>query len=174
MKIGSQPVRKAAHAMPALVLLAAACAPAATPSAPDPVNATYQLDRSTVTLANGKAEREAAPGSATKIVTSLTDRRASGDVDGDGRADAVVILTHQPGGSGTFYYVAALLNTPGGVTATPAILLGDRITVNALRLDGRAIVVEMLDRSAGQPLAASPTVATTKRFGVDQGALVAR
>jgi hypothetical protein len=175
MKIGSQHRgRRAARVMPMLALLAAACAPAATPSAPDPMNATFQLERSTVTLANGRAEREAAPGSATKVVTSLTDRRASGDVDGDGRADAVVVLTHQPGGSGTFYYVAALLNTSAGVTATPAILLGDRIMVNALRLDGRAIVVELLDRAAGQPLTASPTVASTKRFEVDRGALVVR
>jgi hypothetical protein len=50
--------------------------------------------------------------------------------------DTVVILVNQPGGSGTFYYLAALLNTTAGLTVTPAVLLGDRIKVNAVRLDG--------------------------------------
>lgn len=162
----------------------AACAPVGTAAsggvggptvaAPDPASATYKIDKDTVTLANGRAEREAAPGSATKVVTSLTDKRTTGDVDGDGRADAIVVLTYQPGGSGTFYYVAVLLNAASGVTATPAMLLGDRVAVSGVRLDGSTIVVDMLDRASGQPLTASPSVATTKRYVVAQGALVAR
>jgi hypothetical protein len=111
---------------------------------------------------------------AAKVVTTLTGQRVSGDVDGDGRMDTVVILVNQPGGSGTFYYLAALLNTTAGLTVTPAVLLGDRIKVNAVRLDGRAVVVDLLDRAAGQPLAASPSVAMAKRFAIDRGALVAR
>jgi len=164
------------------ILLAAACTPAgtaasgatATAGAPDPQNATYAIEKQTVTLANGRAEREAAPGSATKVVTTLADQRVTGDVDGDGRPDTVVILVQQPGGSGTFYYVAVLLNASGGATATPAVLLGDRIKVNALRLDGRIVVVDLLDRSAGQPLTASPSVSVTKRFSVDKGSLLAQ
>ena len=164
--------------------LTAACAPvgttgsggAAAPSAaaPDPASATYRIDKDSVTLANGRAEREAAPGSASKIVTTLTDKRVTGDVDGDGRPDAVVVLTYQPGGSGTFYYVAALLGTPAGVTVTPAMLLGDRIAVSAVRIDGATIVVDILDRASGQPLTASPSVAATRRYAVDHGALIAR
>src|SRR5262249_40216891 len=77
-------------------------------------------------------------------------------------------------GSGTFYYVAALLGTSPGVTVTPAVLLGDRIKVSSVRLDGRTLVVELLDRPAGQPMTASPTVAVTKRFGLSGGALVAQ
>ena len=163
-------------AIPFVVALAACVAPstAGSPGAPDPANATYRIERDTVTLTNGRAEREAAPGSATKVVTTLADPRVNGDVDGDGRADAVVILVNQPGGSGTFYYLAALLNGAAGVTATPAVLLGDRIKVNAVRLEGRVVVVDLLDRSAGQPMAASPTVPITKRFAIDGGALAGR
>ena len=152
----------------------AASGGAATVAAPDPASATYKIDKDTVTLANGRAEREAAPGSASKVVTILTDKRLTGDVDGDGRADAVVVLTYQPGGTGTFYYVAVLLNGASGVTATPAMLLGDRVAVNGLRLDGSTIVVDLLDHASGQPLASSPSVSTTKRYAVAQGALVAR
>ena len=162
----------------------AACAPVGTAAsggagapnaaAPDPASATYKIDKDTVTLANGRAEGEAAPGSASKVVTTLTDKRTTGDVDGDGRADAIVVLTYQPGGSGSFSYLAVLLNGANGVTTTPATLLGDRVAVTGVRLDGATIVVEFMDHASGQPLASSPSVPTTKRYAVAQGALVAR
>ncbi len=167
----------------AVALVVVVCAPTGTAasgvtssvSPPDPSNATFKIERDTVALVNGRAEREAAPGSATKVVATLADPRASGDVDGDGRPDTVVILIYyQPGGSGTFFYVAALLNVTGGVTTTPAVLLGDRIKVTGVKLDGRTILVDALDRTAGQPLSESPSVASTKRFVVDRGVLVAQ
>ena len=164
------------------LLILPGCAPTgtaasggATPvNAPDPSGATFTIDKSTITLANGRSEKEAAPGSATKVVTALTDKRVTGDVDGDGRADAIVVLTYQPGGSGTFYYLSALLNGAGGVTATPALLLGDRIVVSGVRLDGATIVVDLLDRASGQAFTTSPSVSVTKRFAVTNGALVSR
>ena len=181
-------VGRARRTLPNVLLIAvvlvvvAACAPTRTAASgvkssvppPDPSNATFKIERDTVALVNGRAEREAAPGSATKVTTTLADPRVSGDLDGDGRPDTVVVLVSQPGGSGTFFYVAALLNATGGVTTTPAILLGDRIKVTGVKLDGRAIVVEVLDRTAGQPMSESPSVAAMKRFVVDHGALVAR
>ena len=142
--------------------------------APDARNATYRIEKDIVTLANGRLERDGAPGSASKIVTTLVDPQTTGDVDGDGRIDTIAILVNQPGGSGSFYYLAALLNTASGVSATPAIALGDRIAVTGLRVDGKTIVVELLDHASGQPMAASPTVAVTKRFVVDGGALKAQ
>jgi hypothetical protein len=181
-------VVRVTHTLPKVLLLAvalvvvAACAPTGTAasgvtssvSPPDPSNATFKIERDTVALVNGRAESEAAPGSATRVTTTLADPRVSGDLDGDGRPDTVVVLVYQPGGSGTFFYVAALFNATGGVTTTPAVLLGDRVKVTGVKLDGRAVVVEVLDRTAGQPLSESPSVASTKRFVVDRGALVAR
>ncbi len=163
------------------LVVAVACQPTGTAagatspvSPPDPSNATFKIERDTVALVNGRAEREAAPGSATKVITTLADPRVSGDVDGDGRPETVVVLIYQPGGSGVFFYLAALLNATGGVTTTPAVLLGDRIKVTGVRLDGRTIVVDILDRAAGQPLSESPSVTSRKRFVVDRGALIAQ
>lgn len=164
----------------AILLTAGSCVPvgspgsAGAPAPPDPNSATFVIERDRITLAAGRAEREAAPGSATKIVTALAEQRATGDVDGDGRPDSVVLLVHQPGGSGTFFYVALLLNTGGGASTTPAVLLGDRIKPTAVRIDGSTIVVEFLDRLQGQPLSAAPAVPTTRRFAVQAGMLVAR
>lgn len=149
-----------------------AASPTATP--PDPANATFTIDKNAVTLVNGRAERDAAPGSASKVVTALADKRATADVDSDGRPDAIVVLTQQPGGSGTFYYLAVVLNGATGVSTTPAQLLGDRIVVNGIRVDGTTIVVDLLDRAAGQPFTSSPAVAVTKRFAVVAGALSPR
>jgi len=187
-RVDASDVERVMRTLPNVLLLAvvlvvvAACAPTGTAasgvtssvSPPDPSNATFKIERDTVALVNGRGEREAAPGSATKVTTTLADPRVSGDVDGDARPDTVVVLIYQPGGSGTFFYVAALLNATGGVTTTPAVLLGDRIKVTGVKLDGRTIVVEVVDRTAGQPLSESPTVAATKRFVVDRGALVAQ
>ena len=185
-RVDASKVERTTRALPHVLLLAvalvvvAACASTGTAasgvtssvSPPDPSNATFKIERDTVALVNGRAEREAAPGSATKVVATLADPRVSGDVDGDGRPDTVVVLIYQPGGSGTFFYVAALLNGTGGVTTAPAVLLGDRIKITGVKLDGRTIVVDALDRTAGQPLSESPSVASTKRFVVDRGALV--
>jgi hypothetical protein len=155
----------------AVLALAAACAPAATA---DPASATFTIDGRPITLVAGRAEQPAAPGSAAKIVTSLGTQRADADIDGDGRVDTAVALVHQPGGSGTFTYVALLLNPSTGPTGTNAVLIGDRITLSALRVDGKTIVVEYLDRRPGEPFTTAPSVATTKRLSLSGGKLSAQ
>jgi hypothetical protein len=152
----------------AVSVLITACASAA---AADPARATFVIEGKTVTLVAGRAEQEAAPGSATKVVTTLGAERAAADLDGDGRADAAVTLTQQPGGSGTFTYVAVVLNPASGPVATNAIRIGDRIKVSALRVEGTSVVLEYLDRSPTDPFTTAPSIATTKRFAVRDGKL---
>ncbi len=138
----------------------------------DPSNATYTIDRRTVTLSNGVFEEPAAPGSAAKATTRLTDKRASADLNGDGKADAAVVLTFSGGGSGTFYYVVVLLGQGGGKgTATNTIMLGDRLGVDAVRIDGGKILVDILERRPGEPFATAPSVRVTRMFQVKEGAL---
>ena len=167
----------------ALPFIAAACAAPATPTPtsapptptkapaattpPDAANATCTIERATITLSGGRAESPAAPGSATKVVTQLSDKQATGDLNGDGRLDIAVVLVHQPGGSGTFYYVTAVLNEGGGRgKATSAQLLGDRIAVEKASIEGGKIVVDFLTRGQNEPMAAPPTVKATKKFTV--------
>ena len=150
-----------------LAVLVAGCT---TVAAPDPARSTFVIEGRTVTLVAGRAEVEAAPGSATKIVTTLgTD--AVGDFDGDGRADAVVTLVQQPGGSGSFTYVAVVLDPASGPRATNAIRIGDRIKVTGLRVDSSVVVLDYLDRAPTDPFTTAPSIATTKRFAVKDGKL---
>ena len=138
----------------------------------DPANATYTIDKRKVTLAGGVFEEPAAPGSAAKASTRLLDKRATGDVNGDGKPDAVVILTSSGGGSGTLYYVVALLGAAAGAgESTNAVLLGDRITVTTVRSDGAKISVDLLDRNAGEPFSTAPTVKVSRSFQVTGGVL---
>lgn len=141
---------------------------------PDAANASYTIEGQSITLVNGSAERSIVPGSATKLLTKLSDQQAVGDVNGDGKPDVAVVLIQDPGGSGTFYYLAAVLNdSTGKGNSTNVDLLGDRIAVEKLSIDKGDIVVDYLTRRSDDPLATPPSVKTTKRFSIKEGKLAA-
>lgn len=156
-----------------LASLVSSCQGITQAKPPDAANATYTIERQSITLTSGSAERPIAPGSATKIVTKLSDQKALGDVNGDSKPDVAVVLIHDPGGSGTFYYVAAVLSdaTSKGNT-TNVELLGDRISVDKLSIAEGRIVVDYLTRRSGEPMATRPSVTTTKKFLVKDGNLL--
>jgi hypothetical protein len=143
---------------------------AAISPAIDPANASYRIGSTVVTLVNGRSDIEAAPGSASRITTLLTDRRAYGELDG-GAADAAVALTHSGGGSGTFTYLAF---QSGGASASigPTVLLGDRVTVTNLVIAHGRIMVTYLDRRPAEALTVAPSLPVTKLFAISGGQLV--
>lgn len=137
----------------------------------DPLNAAYAIDGFAVVLVNGKAEQEAAPGSTEKIETSVFGEPVRGDLNGDGREDAAVMLVHNPGGSGTFYYAAAALNTLMGTKGTNAVFLGDRIAPQTLELREDAVIANYAERNPGEPMTARPSVGVSKYLVVKEGTL---
>ena len=98
------------------------------------------------------------------LASDLTRSAAAavGDVDGDGDTDAVLFLVQDPGGSGTFYYVAAAYKIDGGYLGGTAVLIGDRITPHRLDVVRGVVVVDYLERAPGEPMAAEPTLARTR------------
>lgn len=118
-------------------------------------DATYIIDGKSVTLKNGSAESAAADGSASKITTTYFGNEVRYDFDGDGREDVAFLLTQNSGGSGTFFYVVAALNTKMGYFGSEGFLLGDRIApqVTELRIGG-VVLVNYADRKAGEPMTA--------------------
>ncbi|WP_300455677.1 hypothetical protein [Desulfobacula sp.] len=124
----------------------------------DPLNATYIIEGRKVSLHNGYSESSVVPGSAVKMVTRIFNPPVKGDLDGDGDEDAGLILVHNPGGSGTFYYVTAAINTGGQYRSTNTVLLGDRIFPNDLTIVHGVIVAGYKDRGVNEPMTTIPSV----------------
>ena len=143
-------------------------------SAADPRNATYMVDGRQVSLHDGRCETEAAPGSASRIATVVFGKPAAGDLDGDGDEDAALFLMHSPGGSGTFYYVAASVNDGDGFRGTNAVLLGDRISPQQIGIRDGVVVVDYADRRPDDPMAAPPSVGKSKYLILHNGRLTER
>jgi len=129
--------------------------------ATDPLNATYLIEGRAVHLIDGSREVAAALGSATKIRTAVLGQPVYGDIDGDGDKDAALLLTHDPGGSGTFYYVAAAISLNGRYQATNTVLLGDRIAPMDITIRSGTVVVKFADRRLEEPMSTAPSVNRT-------------
>ena len=84
--------------------------PQGVPPADTPANGVYFIENDPVQLENGLAEMEAAPGSASKIRIVLLGEALYSDLNDDTEKDAVLFLTYQGGGSGTFFYLAVALH----------------------------------------------------------------
>jgi membrane-bound inhibitor of C-type lysozyme len=133
---------------------------------------TYAIDGQDITLSNGASQIEAASGSASKIITKYFGNDATGDINGDGKPDIAFLLTQSGGGSGTFYYVVAALNTGEGYAGTNAVLLGDRIAPQTTEIQNGEIIVNYADRKAGEPMTAAPSVGVSKYLNIENGQLV--
>lgn len=153
-----------------------------TEPSPSPVETTPQaggylaipieIDGREIMLVNGVSEVEAAPGSATKIVTRYFGNEAFGDLNGDGQEDAAFLLTQTGGGSGTFYYVVTALRTVEGFTGSNAVLLGDRIAPQSTRIENGLVIVNYAERKPGEDFATQPSVGMTRNFSIKDGTLV--
>jgi len=132
-------------------------------AAADYKDAEYIIDGARVKLEDGIAETEAAPGSSARVVTRYFGNELTTDLDGDGREDVVFLLTQEPGGSGTFYYVVAALNTERGYVGSEGLLLGDRIAPQTTELSKNpshksVVVVNYADRGREDPFTTPPYV----------------
>jgi predicted small lipoprotein YifL len=123
----------------ALAAALAACG-ASGSRPPDARAATYVIQGRQVTLARGAASTPAAPGSVSRVRTWIAAGPVAGRLSGDGGPDVAVVLAQDTGGSGTFYYAAALLGDGSARgRATNAVFLGDRVAVTGLSVGGGVI-----------------------------------
>lgn len=128
----------------------------------DPLNASYLIEGRIITLLNGRAETPAGTESDTAIATTISGEPARGDISSDGQDDAALILIQDPGGTGTFYYVAAALSSKIGAKGTDAIFLGDRIAPKKIEIQNGQIIVNYLERSPEEPMASPPSIEKKK------------
>lgn len=144
------------------------------PAAFNPLNGTYVINKESVTLENGKAETSVTPGSATITKTTVFGEPVLGDLNGDGKTDAALMLVQNPGGSGTFYYVVAALNMGNAVAGTNAVFLGDRIAPQTLEIRNGQIIANYVVRKPTEPMTAQPSIGVSKYLNVVNGTLVER
>ena len=162
----------AAQATPTAVVLPTD-APTAIPTlAPSPTplpalttdalkNATYLMKdfasmnggSDTVTLVDGKFSLNQPAGSGGSQVFNLTYiQSTTGDLNADGAPDAAVILAADTQGSGTFIYLAAVINQGGKAAAVDSVALGDRTLINALVIQDGAISLQMVTHGPQDPM----------------------
>jgi uncharacterized membrane protein len=105
-----------------------------------------------IKLNEGIYREKIVPDSATELVIKLSDKIAFGDLNGDGAEDAAVILISDPGGSGTFYDLAAVINSRGQAKHAASVFLGDRVKVEDINLRTGQIVVKMVTHKRTDPM----------------------
>ena len=122
-------------------------------------------------LTDGKYQEEYQPGAATKLIIQLYPAYATGDVNGDGVDDAAVILVANPGGSGTFYHLAVVVNQGGTPKHVASQSLGDRIIVKSISIKSGEIVLNMTVHGPNDPLCC-PTLEVTRTYKLQEDTLV--
>ena len=135
-------------------------------------NAEYIIEGQRIRLTNGEAQTEVAPGSASKVVTKYFGNELKTDLNSDGREDVVFLLTQNTGGSGTFYYVVAALNTARGYVGSDGYVLGDRIAPQTTEVSQNprhknVVVVNYADRNIGEPMTTQPSLGKSAYLKLD-------
>jgi heat shock protein HslJ len=119
----------------------------AAPTIDELANATYAgVSDEPVTLSGGRWEGPPfVEGGASRPSAGLVeDFVLTGDVDGDGREDAVVLLWESSGGSGTRTYLAVMGRNDDGVVNLGTSLVGDRVQVKAGFIDDGRVVLDLI------------------------------
>jgi len=140
--------------------------------ADSPQNATYIIDGAAVTLVAGEVVTEMTVDGAEQTITTYFGNEVEVDLNNDSREDIVFLLTQSTGGSGTFFYVVAALNTEAGWQGSQGFLLGDRIAPQTTELSQNpshqnVIVVNYIDRAANEPMTEQPSVGSSVWLKLD-------
>jgi hypothetical protein len=161
----------------AVLILLAGCSKQATPVNSQSVDiaamareAGYPMEHlgaGTIQLSSG-SYHDSAAGLDVRLIATAT-----GDLDGDDRADAAVVLSSTTGGTGTFIDLYALLDKPNrAVTRGPASL-GDRVKVDSIRVSDRAVHLHLLTHAPDDPLCC-PTQHVVETFMLHADTLMRR
>ena len=111
------------------------------PSLQDLKNATYSGFKdvpSPVTLIDGRWDAA----SARQSITFVGELRATGDLNGDGAGDAVVLLSENTGGSAERVYVAVVTTSNGQLQNLATRSPGPNVRIRRLRIVERTVVVD--------------------------------
>lgn len=111
------------------------------------------------------------PGSASvPRVDFLGDLVARGDLDGDGRDEAAVVLTTNFGGTGVFHYLAVVGREGDENRNIATRFVGDRIQVRSLRIEEGYAILDLVRAGQNDP-SCCPTEVASLAFRLVDGQL---
>ena len=122
------------------------------PSASELKNMSYAgINEDTVTLKDGRwEEKPFTEGSASRSVIGLvSDFRLTGDLDGDGVNEVIVLLWESSGGSGTFIYVAAAGKRDGKPVNLGTAFIGDRVELRSGQIQDKMLRLDVVQQGPG-------------------------
>jgi heat shock protein HslJ len=174
-------MRSGSLALGLLVALSACGGPAprAESAGPSPTwdeaaHATYPgIEESPVTLSDGAWDGEPfdPDGFARPHVELVEGFWLAGDLQGEGARAAVVLLSAASGGSGTDVYLAALARRGGAIADASTALVGNRVQVRDARIEGRRVVLEVVQAGPTDAMCC-PGEKATRAFAFEGEALV--
>jgi len=91
---------------------------------------------------------------------------ATANFNDDGLSDGVVVVALNSGGSGMFRILCLVYDNGIEKVQVDQALLGDRIKITNLSVDGDLVTIEYLDRAKGQPLSEKPTIQKIVKYRV--------
>ncbi len=139
-------------------------------SSPEISDLTITIDTQEFAMSDGVAVIPPSQGSETANTLRLIGAPVMGDSDGDGNPDAALLVQHDPGGSGTFYYAVVAINDGGSYRASNALLLGDRIEPRAVEFADGRFVYTYAERKPGDSMSERGTVEKSVTVTVDNSA----
>jgi hypothetical protein len=90
--------------------------------------------------------------------TQFFGNEVQADINGDGLTDVAFLITEQPGGSGTFFYlVGALKQRDGSYIGTQAMLIGDRIAPQTTEFKNGLVIINYADRGPTESMSTKPS-----------------
>jgi heat shock protein HslJ len=149
---------------------------ATAPGADEVANMTYhgiEEAGGTVTLQGGSWEGApyAEGGASRPRVAIVPGPLTSGDLDGDGSTEALVLLASSSGGSGTHSSVAVVSRRDGRVQNLATRLLGDRVQVRSMTIKDGRLTIDVVRAGPDDP-ACCPGEMATYTWALDAGGLV--
>lgn len=124
-------------------------------------------------LVNGQFAATTGAGATQKVTVTL-ESAAIGDLNGDGTADAAVVLATSTGGSGVFRSLHVVVNSGGKPSEAAFTFLGDRVQVKTLAIHADtagALVVDLMTHGPKDP-ACCPTMEVVQTYKLQGNTLV--
>jgi len=136
-------------------------------------NTTYTgTEEGPVSLSNGHWEGNPyVEGGASRPTAGLVDNvYYTGDLDGDGAEEAIVILWRSGGGTGENTYVMVMARQNGEIKSTGAALIGDRVKLRSGKIDDGRIILEVLQAGENDAMCC-PSMLATRTWSLQGGQL---